>query len=556
MRTWLNLALLLLAQGAHAQAITWDWAHANGGTLLDFGKSVAVAPDGSVYQLGSYQGPSFTVGDTTLVMPNGIETMMFLAKFDPDGDLIWALQPSGFFYDCLPEAIAVDSAGNVVVGGGLQGYGIDFGDVHLTGGTTAYDTQLLLVMFDADGNGLWGYCTGGTLATDPDYITNVCFDHAGHVLAVGSTVSSAIIFNGSTYNNPSPNMLFVLKFSPTGTIEWVATSNSICGHSCYTIAADEVNNVYIAGSFFNSTLYFGAQSVEAYGVNDDHAFLFKFAPNGQPLWGRTVGGSGEDDLYGICTDRAGHLYVAGVSASPTVTSGNVSRTNPYARAGVLARFTTSGTPEWIVLAGDSVLSHNVETDANGRVCVLATLTGHHVVFGANTLTNAREYNMCVLGYDTTGTPQWIVGAQPAPGGKCWPGDMALADSSTVYVTGYYAEAAMHLGPFNLPLSPGTDLYPDAYLAKLHVNAANTGSAEVQAPAPAVFPVPADRSFRVRSPLPLSRLVLFDAAGRAVLQWQGQATNEVELDVHALAEGHYVLRIPGSAQPARTVTVVH
>ena len=97
----------------------------------------------------------------------------------------------------------------------------------------------------------------------------------------------------------------------------------------YDIAADAAGNAYVAGGTANPGAGGGSvdfpttagafQTTPGGGVSDANgdAYVTKLAPDGKTLiWSTYIGGSGFDDSGGIAVDRAGHVFVRGVTNSP------------------------------------------------------------------------------------------------------------------------------------------------------------------------------------------------------------------------------------------------
>ena len=97
----------------------------------------------------------------------------------------------------------------------------------------------------------------------------------------------------------------------------------------YDIAADAAGNAYVAGGTANPGAGGGSvdfpttagafQTTPGGGATDANgdSYVTKLAPDGKTLlWSTYIGGSGFDDSGGIAVDRAGHVFVRGVTNSP------------------------------------------------------------------------------------------------------------------------------------------------------------------------------------------------------------------------------------------------
>lgn len=89
------------------------WAKKVSDSNLDFGKAITVDKEGNIYLTGGFSGTA-RFGTSTLVS-NGFGDM-FVAKYNPEGDLIW-IQKGGGTVFTIGQSIAVDTDGNSYVTG-------------------------------------------------------------------------------------------------------------------------------------------------------------------------------------------------------------------------------------------------------------------------------------------------------------------------------------------------------------------------------------------------------------------------------------------------------
>ena len=92
-----------------------------------YGAGLATDADGNGYVIGSFIGPA-SFGDLTLT--NDAVSKIFLAKCDGDGNFLWARQ-SGGQAECFGYGVAVDSAGTCYLAGSISGIA-SFGSKVLT----------------------------------------------------------------------------------------------------------------------------------------------------------------------------------------------------------------------------------------------------------------------------------------------------------------------------------------------------------------------------------------------------------------------------------------
>src|SRR5262249_5464222 len=111
------------------------WSKRFGGTGDEYVKKVALDASGNIFITGIFRGTA-DLGRGPLTSLGGLD--MFVAKYSPSGDPLWAKR-FGDMYDDSANGIAVDAAGNVVVTGNF-GWRIDFGGGMLYAAYAGTDT--------------------------------------------------------------------------------------------------------------------------------------------------------------------------------------------------------------------------------------------------------------------------------------------------------------------------------------------------------------------------------------------------------------------------------
>src|SRR5262249_39465652 len=93
------LAILILHAEAFAQAPPFLWAKSDGGTNIDSCRAIAVDGAGNSYTTGSFDSPSVAFGSYALKNSAGGSDEIFVAKYDSDGNPLWAKSAGGIHYD-------------------------------------------------------------------------------------------------------------------------------------------------------------------------------------------------------------------------------------------------------------------------------------------------------------------------------------------------------------------------------------------------------------------------------------------------------------------------
>jgi hypothetical protein len=106
------------------------WAKRAGGENYDWALGIAVDPAGNVMMSGYFFSPTIPFGTTTLTNLNPMYSDFFLAKYDENGNILWAKSAGGDGFDDA-NAIAADASGNVCITGWFRDV-CTFGSTTLT----------------------------------------------------------------------------------------------------------------------------------------------------------------------------------------------------------------------------------------------------------------------------------------------------------------------------------------------------------------------------------------------------------------------------------------
>lgn len=337
---------------------TRSWATYYSGTPY----SCAVDLAGNVFLTGGTKS-------TTGVAENGHSNTMhgdtdaFLAKFSPTGTRLWGTYYGGNSQMGAVQldrserglGLAVDAEGNVYMAGMFDFYQDEFhyeAGGHQPDGSGNRDARL--VKFSPDGVRLWGTFYG----SGDDFGLACAVGPDGSVYLSGATSGqNGVGADGhqNTYGGGTHDA-FLVKFTASGTREWgtyYGGSGQDLGYSC---AVDSDGNVILAGrtGSANGIADGGHQSTIG-GTTD--AFLVKFAPNGQRLWGTYYGGSSVDGLPtgnggfigehpgAACTvDPSGNIFLTGATNSTNAIADAGFQQTPG--KGFLAMFAPNGARLW------------------------------------------------------------------------------------------------------------------------------------------------------------------------------------------------------------------
>lgn len=226
------------------------WAKRAGGTQGDFAQSISSDASGDIYMAGYFYGPGATFGFITLT--NGYwnySNAVFLAKYNTDGNVLWATKPESDNADFGWSVVSDSSGNNIYMTGQFSSNNFIFGLDTLHSPNNSYD--IYIVKYDSLGNIIWTKSAGGN---DEDIVESIAADASGNVYITGYFQSPSITFGPSilTTSNWVAKM-FIAKLGISTGIENFENQNDMLiypnptnGNVILEINFDKLENIIIS----------------------------------------------------------------------------------------------------------------------------------------------------------------------------------------------------------------------------------------------------------------------------------------------------------------------
>ncbi|MCW3105228.1 MAG: hypothetical protein JWO09_3668 [Bacteroidetes bacterium] len=278
------------------------WAKSAGGSGEDVSRSVSTDPLGNVYITGAFVGSTSTFGSTTLSNSNAGYGDIFIAKYDPNGNVLWATGAGGTG-DEESHSVSTDVSGNVYVAGYFASSALTFGSSTLT---SVGGKDVFLTKYDPNGNVLWAKSAGGT---NEDRAYGMSTDTSGNVYVTGNFFSASLSWGTMTLTNTGNHDIFTAKYDTNGNVLWAKSASGSDSDYAYSVSNDATGNAYVAGSFYSPTLTFDSTTINNVGYQD--IFITKYDANGNVLWVKGIGGTNYEEANGVSTDALGNAHIAG-----------------------------------------------------------------------------------------------------------------------------------------------------------------------------------------------------------------------------------------------------
>ncbi|WP_437649731.1 hypothetical protein [Sorangium sp. So ce362] len=238
------------------------WSERFGDGFDQQARAVAMDDLGNAIVVGDFAGTLDLGGDP---LKSAGDLDVFVASFDALGKHRWSRR----FGDAALQrarAVAVDGAGNVIVGGEFAG-AIDLGGGPRVAGARA---AVFVAKLDARGEHLYSRVIGEEGAT----LGQLLVDGTGDVLVAGGFRGEASLAEGPV-TSAGDDDVFVAKLDPEGGYRWSHRFGGAGADRATGVAIDRERQVFVTGAFTGEVM-FGEKQLEG-GAGTD-VFVAKLSP--------------------------------------------------------------------------------------------------------------------------------------------------------------------------------------------------------------------------------------------------------------------------------------
>ena len=415
---------------------------------------------GNSYVLGWFE-LSVCFGSTKLTDPGtkGAKES-FVAKVDAQGKFAWVAHVSGFNHD-YARALALDQAGNVYLGGSMDGDldnpQVKFGPFTRQCGPTGkpHNGCFFVAQISPQGKFQWVNTGNNTLAGIS--IKDMGVDAKGQVHLTGflrGSVTLGPLTLQAKSTKPTHSDIYLARLSPGG--KWLQAGS--IGNSDWNwhphLAVDATGYRYVTLTFKGQALI-GSTALTAKGAED--LFVARVDPAGKVLWVKQAGGVDRDSVNAATVDSAGNLIIAGDIRAPATFGPIKLAVNGTKIESFVAKITSAGKFLWATTSSGSggEWPRNITVDAAGNSYIAGSYSGT-ARFGSTSFTaTADSYDGFVARLDKNGT---FTGARTLGGADHDRAEGVTVDQATsVYVAGTFrAKAAF--GSYTLTPNAFWDLF--------------------------------------------------------------------------------------------------
>ncbi len=178
------------------------WAQKAGGTDSEIPYGIAFDPTDHIVVVGTSWSNPIIFDNQSL--PNQGSNDLFVAKYRPSGQLLWARSGGGSDSE-EAHAVTIDASGRIYVAGYFASAGVSFGNHSLQ---SSGDADAFVVAYDVQGQPLWAQKAGGSLY---DRAHAIAVDAHGGLYVGGDYMSNPATFGAITLPNDQAYDAFLAK---------------------------------------------------------------------------------------------------------------------------------------------------------------------------------------------------------------------------------------------------------------------------------------------------------------------------------------------------------
>ncbi|MDP4266381.1 MAG: T9SS type A sorting domain-containing protein [Bacteroidota bacterium] len=357
------------------------WAKSAGGKNDDEAYAIATDNQGYTYVAGAFKSSSLSFGTWNLNTKGSYD--MFIAKYDQNGNVIWAKSFGGPGDEQI-NTITTDSLNNIYIGG-------TFNSSSLTIGATTFNNKggndIILIKLDYKGNILNSKAFGGN---NDDNLNNIKVSADNKIFLTGNFKSDTLFFDNISLLNHGNNDAFITKLNDKLSSIWAKSFGGIADEYSNALNIDKDGNLVITGSFVSSSLVIGNDMLNKQGSYD--IFVSKIDSSGKFIWSKSAGGEGTDIATGITSDINNNIYISGYYTSSIIYFDSISKVNSGSLSsdGLIAKFDSKGKVIWMKTLGGTSNDYAYDISVNNtgdKMYITGSFSSNDIYFGNINLIN-------------------------------------------------------------------------------------------------------------------------------------------------------------------------
>ena len=430
------------------------WVKNAGGVSYDSGNGITTLSDNSLVLAGVfYEDATFGLDEPNqTVLVSAGEGDIFIARYYPDGTLLWAKSAGGSDND-YANGIATFSDNSIVVTGsffGMATFGL--GEANQTVLTSTGIDDIFIARYNSDGTLLWAKRAGGS---------GHDWGHGITTLSDNSTVVTGGFNNSATFGLGETNPtvvtsagradIFIAQYNTDGTHAWVKRAGGLDDDEGLGITALLDNSTVVTG-YYHGTATFGQGEPNETVLTSswEDIFTARYNPNGMLSWVKCGGATVDGRGYGVTTLSDNSTVVTGFFYGTAVFGQGEDNQTILVSAGstdiFIAHYNPNGTLSWANCAGGLDVDHGygITVLSDNSIVITGDFRGS-ATFGEGepneiVLVSVEGNDIFIARYNPDGELSWAKCAGGMTDFDRGCGITMLSDKSVV-VTGFYTGSA-------------------------------------------------------------------------------------------------------------------
>ncbi len=325
--------ILLYCLNTHAQVTkVWDKTLGGSGTEGSYAPSIINTSDGGIVIAGTSSSPAS--GDKSENSKGGQD--YWVVRLNANRQKVWDKTIGGSGDDFASSIIATSDGGFIIAGTSLSPASGDKSENRIGG------MDYWVIKLNANGQKIWDKTIGGDYI---DILSSLCNTPDGGVVIAGWTSSSA--YGDKSENSKGWYDYWIVKLNANGQKVWDRTIGGSESDYPTSVIATADGGFVIAG--YSNSPASGDKSENSKGDSD--YWIVKLNANGQKIWDKTIGGSGLDKTPSVVASSDGGFIIAGTTLSPV--SGDKSENNKGEEDYWIVKLNANGQKIWDKTIGGS-----------------------------------------------------------------------------------------------------------------------------------------------------------------------------------------------------------
>ena len=310
------------------------WAIQSGNSDFYYLNDIKVDSLGNVFVSGAFRYASLTFGNVFLSIDPQHATLAntrpFVLKFNSNGVAQWGKMGTSVeanVFGTIPNSMAVDNSGGVVLCGKFHHNSLTFGAFTVTKGTQNNNSNdMFIVKYDAAGNEVFAHSAGSVIMPNNTTAEAVTTDLDNNIYVGGSFENLMQIGNESVIG-ASGAQYYLAKYNANGEYQWVKTPNMSNNYTgIKSLASDSSGNIYAAGLTYATSIGFSPSVLLSNLGTVGSLFVTKFNNSGTPIWARGVSNLDANNDISIDCKTENDLIIGGSFDTSSIQFGTTTLT--------------------------------------------------------------------------------------------------------------------------------------------------------------------------------------------------------------------------------------